>query len=167
MATVYVETTIPSYLSAWPSADLVMAAHQKITHDWWRVVGEHDELFVSETVLAECRRGDPGAAVRRLAVIESLLVLELNDEIKDLHHEYLNRLGLPTKAQTDALHLAIAVYYEMDCLVTWNCRHIVNDETIRRLMRANLELGWATPAIVTPESLLSRYSSFLQPDSEK
>ena len=166
MATVYVETTIPSYLAAWPSADLVMAAHQKITHDWWDVAGEHDELFVSETVLAECRRGDSSAAARRMTFSDQLPILELNDEIEFLHHEYLNRLWLPEKAQTDALHLAVAVHYEMDCLVTWNCRHILNDETIRRLMRANLELGWATPAIVTPESLLLRYSNTSRPDSE-
>lgn len=166
MATVYVETTIPSYLAAWPSADLVLAAHQKITHDWWRLAGENDELFVSETVIAECRRGDPDAAARRMAVIDLLPILELNDEIELLHHEYLNRLGLPDKAQADALHIATAVYYEMDCIVTWNCRHIVNDETIRRLMRANLELGWATPAIVTPESLLLRYSNGRRPQKE-
>jgi hypothetical protein len=32
---VYIETTIPSYLAAWPSRDLLQAARQQITHDWW------------------------------------------------------------------------------------------------------------------------------------
>ena len=36
--TVYLETSVISYLAAWPSGDLVTAAHQKITHEWWSVV---------------------------------------------------------------------------------------------------------------------------------
>ena len=32
---IYIETTIPSYLAAWPSRDLLQAARQRITHDWW------------------------------------------------------------------------------------------------------------------------------------
>ena len=40
MASVYVETTISSYLTAAPSRDLIVAAHQQVTHDWWRTAGD-------------------------------------------------------------------------------------------------------------------------------
>jgi hypothetical protein len=33
--TVYIETSIVSYLAAYPSRDLITAAHQQITHSWW------------------------------------------------------------------------------------------------------------------------------------
>jgi hypothetical protein len=34
-AKLYLETTIPSYLVGRPSRDLLVAAHQEITCDWW------------------------------------------------------------------------------------------------------------------------------------
>ena len=53
MPSVYVETTIPSYLTAAPSRDLIVAGHQQITHTWWQTAKERFELFISEAV---CRR---------------------------------------------------------------------------------------------------------------
>ncbi len=32
---IYVETSIVSYLTAWPKRDLVLAAHQAVTREWW------------------------------------------------------------------------------------------------------------------------------------
>ena len=33
--TVYIETTVLSYLTLRPSRDLLVAAHQQVTVDWW------------------------------------------------------------------------------------------------------------------------------------
>jgi len=44
---VYRETTIPSYLTAWPSRDLVRAAHQQITRDWWDKRRTEFELYIT------------------------------------------------------------------------------------------------------------------------
>ncbi len=52
------------------------------------------------------------------------------------------------------MHLACAVVYELDYLLTWNCAHLANGVVIRRLQRLNVTLGRATPVIVTPEELL-------------
>lgn len=60
MPTVYLETTIPSYLVARPSRDLIVAAHQQITHDWWCDAREHFDIYISEAVLTEIRLSDPG-----------------------------------------------------------------------------------------------------------
>lgn len=155
MPSVYLETTIPSYLAAHPSRDLVMAAHQQITHEWWLTAQERFDLYVSEAVLAELRAGDPGAAARRLALVSGLPVLALNDDVRQLVHEYDQRLGLVGRARADLPHFAFAVAYRMDYLVTWNCRHIANGEIIRRLLDANAELGLPTPLLVTPEEILS------------
>jgi len=154
MPTVYVETTIPSYLGAHPSRDLVMAAHQQITHDWWRNAHDRFDLYISEAVLNEIRGGDADAAARRLEFIEGLPVLALNDDVRSLVHEYDQRLHIPQRGRADLPHFAFAVAYEMDYLVTWNCRHIANGEIIRRLMHANAELKRFTPLILTPEELL-------------
>ncbi len=154
MPSIYLETTIPSYLAAYPSRDLVVAAHQQITHDWWRTARERFTLYISEAVLDEIEAGDPDAVARRLALVEDLPILTLTDDVTRLVGVYDDRLGLAGRARADLLHIAFAVAYETDYLVTWNCRHIASGETIRRLARANADLGRFTPVIVTPEELL-------------
>jgi hypothetical protein len=62
---VYVETSVVSYLTSFPSRDIVVAAHQQITQVWW-AARDSFALYVSEAVLAEARAGDPAAAGRRL-----------------------------------------------------------------------------------------------------
>ena len=155
MPSVYLETTIPSYLAAHPSRDLIMAAHQQITHDWWLNAHDRFDLYISDAVLNEIRGGDPDAAARRLAIVNGLPVLQLNDDVRNLVHEYDRRLGLTGRARADLPHFAFAVAYQMDYLVTWNCRHIANGEVIRRLLDANAELQRRTPLLLTPEELLS------------
>ena len=44
-AKVYLETTIPSYLVARPSRDLLIAAHQQLTREWWESRGPQFDLF--------------------------------------------------------------------------------------------------------------------------
>lgn len=154
MQRIYLETTVPSYLAARPSRDLIIAAHQQITQDWWLTARDRFELYISEAVLDEVRVGDPEALDRRLRLIGGLPVLALNDDVRILTRHYGKTLGLSGRARADIPHIAYAVSYRMDYLVTWNCSHIANGEMIRRLLRANGELNRSTPLIVTPEEIL-------------
>ena len=154
MPTIYLETTIPSYLAARPSRDLIVNAHQQITHEWWRDARKHFDLYISEAVLTEIRMGDPDAAARRLAIVEGLPIVEINDDVRNLAHVYAQSLDLTGRAKADLPHIAFAVAYEMDYLVTWNCLHIANRAVIHRLMEINSQLRRRTPIIVTPEELL-------------
>jgi len=154
MPSVYLETTIPSYLAAHPSRDLIVAAHQQITHDWWRTAAARFDLYISGAVLAEIQAGDPEAASLRRRIVEGCPILEFSNDVIALVDAYDHRLGLVARARVDWVHIAFAVAYEMNYLVTWNCRHIANGETIRRLADANAELRRFTPVIVTPEELL-------------
>lgn len=56
--TVYIETTIISYLTARPSRDLIVAGHQQITAEWWEDVRPKVDCFVSPFVIQEASRGD-------------------------------------------------------------------------------------------------------------
>jgi len=51
---VYLETTIPSYLSAKASRDLIVAAHQQITQEWWERRRNQFDIFISQFVLSSC-----------------------------------------------------------------------------------------------------------------
>ncbi|NQT53331.1 type II toxin-antitoxin system VapC family toxin [bacterium] len=154
MPSVYVESSVPSYLAARPSRDLLVAAHQLVTAMWWRAARERCDLYVSEAVLQEIRQGDAEVAARRLQFVEDLPVLRVNDEVRRLAHLYQQRSGLSEAAGADMAHVATAAFYEADYLVTWNCSHIANSLVVRRLTEFNLEIGHYMPLIVTPEDLL-------------
>ncbi|MGB9860160.1 MAG: type II toxin-antitoxin system VapC family toxin, partial [Moorellaceae bacterium] len=125
---VYLETTIPSYLAARQSRDIVVAAHQQITREWWTAERKRFRLFVSEAVISECSSGDTEAAARRLSYIEGLPVLAITDSVFKLAKLYLATMLIPLRSEVDALHLACAVIHEMDYLLTWNCKHLAHGE---------------------------------------
>jgi hypothetical protein len=154
MPSVYVETTIPSYLTAAPSRDLVMAGRQQITRDWWQNAQERFTLYVSEAVLQEIRAGDSVAAARRIELVKGLTVLDVTKEVDSLAEIYQRHFGLPQRARTDIVHIAVAVVYELDYVVSWNCKHIANAQILRRLMDVNYTLGRFTPLLCTPAELL-------------
>jgi len=122
--TVCLETTLVSYLTAWPSRDLVMAAHQQITHDWWNNRRSAFDLFISQPVLDEAGAGDPEAAGRRLQVLDTFPLLEVTLEAVRLARVLVVQTRMPPRASVDALHVAIAAVHGMDYLLTWNCKHI-------------------------------------------
>lgn len=151
---VYIETTIPSYLVARPSKQPRLQADQETTLQWWeRHAGDFD-MFVSEIVIREVRRGDPAMAAGRLAKIKELPVLTLNDATENLAAFLLERV-IPAQAIDDAAHIAVAAVNAMDFLLTWNCRHINNRYTIRRIEKCCAEAGFACPVVATPAELMS------------
>ena len=150
---VYVETTIISYLTAFPSADLVQAAHQQITREWWERRHRFD-LFVSQAVIREAARGHAEAAARRLAAVEGVPVLAVGAEASQLAQRFLQRRVVPAKAQVDAVHIAVAVVNAMDYLLTWNCTHIGNAAIRGKIERTCRDAGLPPPIICTPEELM-------------
>lgn len=152
MESVYIETSIPSYLTAKGSRDLILAAHQQITEEWWENRNRF-ELFVSEIVLNEISLGDPEAAKRRTDVISDIPLLELTDEARELAHRIIHLRLVPEKALADALHIAIAAANGMDYLLTWNCKHIANAVTRPDIENLCRNMGIIPPVICTPEEL--------------
>jgi hypothetical protein len=151
---VYIESTIPSYLVARPNKDLLVLAHQQVTKEWWKKAFTSYELFISTVVIEEIEAGDAVIAAKRKEALKGIEILKVTDGIGKLAETYMVELSLPKKAERDALHLAVAVTYEMDNLVTWNSTHIAN-ENIRELLRdINKRLNLKTPHISTPEELI-------------
>jgi predicted nucleic acid-binding protein len=147
---VYIETTIVSYLAARPSPSLLAAAYQQITADWWEERRSSFDLFTSEIVMLEARSGDPGAVARRLTILEGIAELVLTDKAKKLARMFLSARAIPHKAQADALHIAAAAVHRMDYLLTWNCRHINNPEIKPAIRKVCESMGVFCPEICTP-----------------
>jgi hypothetical protein len=151
--TVYVETTVPSYLTAWPSRDVVRAGEQQVTRDWWARRSEY-ELRVSSLVLLECQAGDPDAAALRLAALDGVPVLAQAPEAEELAATLLREVPLPARAAADALHIAVAAVNGMSYLVTWNCTHIANASLRPQIENVCRRSGYEPPVICTPRELL-------------
>jgi predicted nucleic acid-binding protein len=149
---VYIETTIVSYLAAMPSRDLVTAAHQQMTREWW-ARRDRFELFVSATVLEEAAGGDPSAAERRLRELSNFREIEVNPAARELARALIEAKVVPVTATVDALHVATAAVHGMDYLLTWNCRHIANASMRHRIENQCRLRGVTPPIICTPEEL--------------
>ncbi|OQW86978.1 MAG: DNA-binding protein [Thiotrichaceae bacterium IS1] len=152
--TVYIETSIISYLTARLSNDLIVAARQKLTIDWWENRRPQFELYTSEVVLQEARRGDPQAANNRLQMLQNVPQLDLMPETLELVELFLAQHAIPLTAREDAIHIAIAVTYGLDYLLTWNCRHIANAEIQKQLAKLSSAAGYDLPILCTPELLM-------------
>ena len=152
--TCYLETSIVSYLTARSSRDLIIAAHQQITHEWWEFRRPAFTLYASQLVLTEAGKGDKEAAAKRLQVLDDIQLLELKEEASDLAAVFVHSKAVPEKAEEDALHIAIAAIYGLDYLMTWNCKHIANAEILRRMQIICADEGYVIPTICTPEELM-------------
>lgn len=148
----YIETSIVSYLTGWQSRDLVLAAHQQVTRDWWASRGDF-ELFASQFVLDEAAAGDEGASASRLTALADVAVLEVTEDAIVLAGRLIAGGGLPSQARVDALHVAMAAVHGMDYLLTWNCRHIANATLRGKIEELCREAGFEPPTICTPLEL--------------
>ena len=151
---VYLETTIISYLVARPSRDLVMAAYQQITQDWWQLHRNNFELFISELVMTEASAGDKQAAKNRLQLLKTLDLLVLNEEAVILAQEFVKKNVIPVNVVEDALHIALATVQGMDYLLTWNFKHLANGVTRHKIEQLCRLAGYEPPIICSPQELL-------------
>ncbi len=152
----YLETTIPSYLTARQSRDVIQLARQQITAEWWNSRLNDFDIFISQIVTDEAGSGDPDAARKRMRAIRSFPLLEITDEVAELAEKILRKGVIPEKGARDATHIAVAVCHGMNFLLTWNCRHIANAEKIKALENICKSEGYELPVICTPEEFSER-----------
>ena len=154
LPTVYIETSVVSYLTALPSRDVVVAAYQQVTREWWRTARTRFELVASELVIREAAAGEANAARARLAELEAVTLIEATDDAAELTRKFLNLGAMPHKAAEDAAHIATAVTNGVDYLVTWNFRHIANAALRARIENVCRQAGYEPPIICTPNELM-------------
>ncbi|MGK5088569.1 type II toxin-antitoxin system VapC family toxin [Bdellovibrionota bacterium FG-2] len=152
--TVYIESSVVSYCANEISSDLKVAAEQRITHEWWKLVLPKVNAYVSDYVLEEIKKGDPGSAAARIKIAQLLPLLPEKNETFALATEYIKHLALPKDGEIDAFHLAVAAVYEIDFILTWNCKHIANAFKFPQIRKINHKMGYRSPTICTPRELM-------------
>jgi hypothetical protein len=161
MKSVYIETSIPSYLTARPSRDVRAAAWQELTVQWWDTARSRYDLYTSEVVVAEVREGDHAAAERRIDALRGIPELVVDAEVESLAAKLIADGGFPSAAEFDALHVALAAVHAVDFLLTWNCRHINNADTKPTIRSICALAGYVCPEICTPQELLPEESDYV------
>ena len=151
--TVYVESSVISYLASRPSRDLVTAARQTITLEWWEERRQQYEVYISTLVEEEISRGDSSAAKRRLAYVAEIPALEVTDQANTLAKDLLKQGAVPKNSAEDALHIGIAAATGMEYLLTWNFKHINNAETKTMIAKVIEAHGFVSPVLCSPEEL--------------
>ena len=151
---VYLETSIPSYLTARPSRDVRAAAWQQITSQWWDEAQADYDLFTSELVTVEASAGNPEAAARRLEALRGIAELPIDEEVQELADQLISKGSIPFGAEADALHVAVAAVHRIDYLLTWNFRHIDNAAKKPIMRSICAAAGYSCPEICAPMELL-------------
>ena len=150
---VYIESSVISYLVARPSRDVVVAAHQAITEAWWQSQRAEFDLFVSSLVIQEISRDDAAASEKRLQAVENIPLLATSPEAQRLAEDLLAKGAVPANSEEDALHIAIAAAGGIEFLLTWNFRHINNAQTKAVITTVVESHGFACPILCSPEEL--------------
>ena len=157
--TVYIETSIVSYLTARASRDLLAAAWQKATVDWWDTQRDRFDIYASDIVIEEAGKGDSKAATRRLGALAGIPLLAITDDVIGLSKALILNGALPRKAIGDSLHIALSAVHGINYLLTWNYRHIDNAETKPIIRQVCMTNGCAYPEICTPQELMGVYQN--------
>ncbi|MXY99198.1 type II toxin-antitoxin system VapC family toxin [Candidatus Poribacteria bacterium] len=151
---VYIEPTVISHLVARPSNDAILASWQKASRQLWEDYADKFEFVISPIVRAEIQRGDPTAAQQRFEVVSLLRILELFPETDILAQKLLDSGAVPRNSLTDAQHIAIATVHRVEYLVSWNHKHIVNENKREHINQVCREAGFQSITICTPIQLM-------------
>jgi predicted nucleic acid-binding protein len=151
---VYIETSIVSYLAADPSRHPVTLRNQQLTHAWWNTQRERYALFTSVLTFTEAAQGNPAMARRRLELLASVPLVETRSNVTQLAKALQAGLSLPEQATADAEHIAMAATDGLGYLLTWDRKHIANPQLLRKIESVLGLWGYATPVFCTPGELM-------------
>lgn len=150
---VYIDTSVVSYLTARPAQDMVTAVRQIETIEWWTTQSPHFELFSSDVAIEEAKQGHPEAAQRRIEVLRELTILTVTLDASDLADALIERRAVPAEAEDDARHIAVATVNNINYILTWNFAHIANTVTMPLITDVCAQQGYNSPIITTPNQL--------------
>ncbi len=159
---IYIESTIPSYVVARPARDLLQAARQQMTRDWWDLRSSHHELFASQIVLDEIVSGEVAMAHKRLDLMANIPLLDLTDEARSLTQGPPRFRAVARQTQTAMLRILLLppftkwIYFELELSAHRQCSH---SAWLRRLWNSRV---WHFPCFARRRKLLENCMSKAQ-----
>jgi len=148
--TVYIETTVPNYVfnGNYPDEqEVAKLVFEAINKDIIRG-------FVSVVVEDEIEKAPAKLYPKLKALLKNCQRLKVTEEVLKLVGRYIKEKAFPKSKPADATHVAVASFYGIDYVFSWNFQHIVRESTIRKVTAINELLGYQTPRIVNPEEVI-------------
>jgi len=125
-----------------------------LTIRWWEHEMAEYAVFSSQLVTRELERMNEPHRTGYLKLVKHFDHLDLAEEAAILAEEYIHRGIFQRKFMADAVHYALASFYKIDYLVTWNFGYLANVRKQARLRLFNSATGFFAPTVVTPEFLV-------------
>jgi hypothetical protein len=150
---IYVETTIPSLVTARQSKNVIDAFRQYISREFWEYEKHKYDLYISRYVIEECSKGNPEAAKRRIDLIKDIPLLRTTSETEELAEKYFSLLNIPLRAKTDCFHLAVCVVEKLDYLMSWNMTHL-GGISYNEVAEYNYKHNLWLPRMNTPDTII-------------
>ena len=145
---VYLDTSVINFYYADDSPK-----ERDITRNFFQELTKGNfEVYISSIVLEEIEKCSFEKQNQLKGVIRSgkAKVLENRLDIETLAGQLIKEGAVPIKQIEDATHLAFALFYEMDYLVSWNFNHIVRTKTKRIVSSVAIKEGYRAIQIISP-----------------
>ena len=107
-------------------------------------------LVSSELVRQEIQAGPKGVRELFSDFLPIVDIAEITTEALKLQQAYTDAGILSEKHSTDALHVALATISQVELIVSWNFKHIVNFQKIPMYNAVNTLHGYREIAIFSP-----------------
>ncbi len=146
---IYLDTSVPSAYF-----DSRAKERQKATVKFWNEIIPNYQTYISEITVEELENTKDETLRQNLRkLIGDFKVLRNNDRIRQLASGYIKNKVFPQRYFDDALHVAIASFYEISYLVSWNFEHLVKVKTRNLVKLVNILGGFREIEIVSPQEL--------------
>lgn len=146
---IYIDATIPNYVFNDHTPDKQKAAKRLFE----QIKEGRFDTFISKVVIDEIAEAPLSKQREMAGLIKGIAVLEITEECKEIAEEYIKKKAIPKENREDALHIAVASFYGLDALVSYNFEHIVRLKTIREVAATNIILGYKIIDLIIPEEV--------------
>lgn len=123
---------------------------QELTKEFWLKI-KSSKVYISELVKQELNQVENEILRKKLLeLIGNFVELKITEEIRRLAEEYVKEQIIPEKFRDDAIHIAIATINDINFLLSWNFKHLVNVKTRQMVDLVNLKKGYKPIQIIAP-----------------
>lgn len=136
----YLDTSIPSAYY-----DTSKPVRQLITQKWFENKALFYDLHMSVTAIDEIdelKNTVKRQNIKELIFGYNIKILEFPEKAVDIAYEYMDKGAIPKSEPEDAYHIAIASVNNFDALASWNFKHIVSINPIRKIHEINMKHGY-------------------------